>query len=196
MPGITPSQTIGPFFAYGLAPNGTYDWKDTFSNNLVTPDVSGERIRVEGRVLDGDGEPIHDCLLEIWQADSQGRYANPADPRSLPNASFKGFGRVATDNNGAYSFESIKPGAVPGPDNTMQAPHILMAVFARGMLRQSYTRIYFADEAANAGDPILVLVPAERRDTLLAKRAMKNGRAVYTFDVNMQGDAETVFFEV
>jgi protocatechuate 3,4-dioxygenase, alpha subunit len=196
MSGITPSQTVGPFFAYGLTPNKKYDWKDTFSNNLVTPDASGERIRIEGRVLDGDGKPIPDCMLEIWQADAQGRYAHPADTRALPNASFKGFGRNGTDDAGGYSFATVKPGSVPGPDGKPQAPHVLIAVFARGMLRQSYTRIYFADEAANGSDPILALVPAERRDTLIAKRAMKNDHSVYTFDIHMQGDAETVFFEV
>lgn len=196
MSGITPSQTVGPYFAYGLTPTGKYDWKDTFTNNLVTPDASGERIRLEGRVFDGDGQPIVDSMLEIWQADAQGRYASPADKRAPANASFKGFGRVGTDQDGRYSFETIKPGAVPGPDGAMQAPHILMAVFARGMLRQSYTRIYFADEAANAADPILALVPAERRGTLMAARSMNDGHVVYTFDIHMQGDAETVFFEV
>ena len=196
MPGITPSQTVGPYFAYGLTPTGKYDWKDTFSNNLVTSDASGERIRIEGRVFDGDGKPINDSMLEIWQADSQGRYANPADQRALPNASFKGFGRCGTDGDGRYSFETVKPGAVPGPNGNMQAPHILMAVFARGMLRQSYTRIYFADEAANADDPILALVPQDRRATLIARRMTTDARPVYTFDIHMQGDAETVFFEV
>jgi len=196
MSGITPSQTVGPYFAYGLAPRGKYDWKDTFSNNLVTSDASGERIRVEGRVLDGDGKPINDSMLEVWQADSQGRYAHPHDRRALPNASFKGFGRVGTDADGYYCFETIKPGSVPGPDDKPQAPHILMAVYARGMLRQSYTRIYFADEKGNAADPILALVPQDRRDTLIAKRTVKDGHPVYTFDIRMQGEAETVFFEV
>ena len=196
MSGITPSQTVGPYFAYGLTPNKKYDWKDTFSNNLVTPDASGQRIRIEGRIFDGDNQPINDSMLEIWQADAQGRYASPADTRGRPNSSFKGFGRVGTDADGAFSFETIKPGAVPDPDGKMQAPHIVMAVFARGMLRQSYTRIYFAGEAANADDPILALVPAERRATLIAKHAVKDGHPVYTFDIHMQGDDETVFFEV
>ncbi len=196
MPGITPSQTVGPYFAYGLTPNQKYAWNDAFSNNLVTPDASGERIRIEGRVLDGDGKPINDAMLEIWQADSQGRYANPADTRALPNAAFKGFGRCPTDEEGRYAFESIKPGPVPGPNGKPQAPHILVAVYSRGMLRQSYTRIYFADEAANASDPILALVPAERRDTLIARHSVRDGHSVYTFDINMQGDRETVFFEV
>jgi protocatechuate 3,4-dioxygenase alpha subunit len=196
MPGITPSQTVGPYFAYGLTPNKKYDWKDTFGNNLVTPDASGERIRVSGRVLDGDGAPINDSMLEIWQADAHGRYAHPADKRSLPNATFKGFGRVGTDAQGGYRFDTIKPGPVPGPEGKTQAPHILLAVYARGMLRQSYTRIYFADEAGNTDDPILALVPAERRDTLIAKKTVENGVPVYTFDIRMQGDAETVFFEI
>jgi protocatechuate 3,4-dioxygenase alpha subunit len=196
MSGITPSQTVGPFFAYGLTPNGKYPWNDAFGTNLVTPDASGERIRIEGKVYDGDGKPIPDSLIEIWQADAQGRYAHPADRRALPNASFKGFGRAGADQDGAFSFETIKPGPVPGPGGKMQAPHILVAVFARGMLRQSYTRIYFADEAGNAEDPILALVPKDRRDTLIAQRGMANGRPVYTWDIWMQGEQETVFFEV
>jgi protocatechuate 3,4-dioxygenase, alpha subunit len=192
---ITPSQTVGPYFAYGLTPRGKYDWKDTFGTDLVTPDASGERIRIEGRVLDGDGLPINDCMIEIWQADAQGRYASPADPRR-PNAAFRGFGRAGTDAEGRYGFDTIKPGSVPGLEGKMQAPHVVLAVFARGMLRQSYTRIYFADEAANADDAILALVPPERRATLVAAKTMAQGRAIYTFDIRMQGEAETVFFEV
>ena len=192
---ITPSQTVGPYFAYGLTPGGKYDWKDTFGTDLVTPDASGERIRIEGRVLDGDGLPINDCMIEIWQADAQGRYASPADPRR-PNAAFRGFGRAGTDAEGRYGFDTIKPGPVPGLEGKMQAPHVVLAVFARGMLRQSYTRIYFADEAANADDAILTLVPPERRATLVAAKTMAQGRAIYTFDIRMQGEAETVFFEV
>jgi protocatechuate 3,4-dioxygenase alpha subunit len=192
---ITPSQTVGPYFAYGLTPRGKYDWKDTFGTDLVTPDASGARIRIEGRVLDGDGLPINDCMIEIWQADAQGRYASPADPRR-PNAAFRGFGRAGTDAEGRYGFDTIKPGPVPGLEGKMQAPHVVLAVFARGMLRQSYTRIYFADEAANADDAILTLVPPERRATLVAPKTMAQGRAIYTFDIRMQGEAETVFFEV
>jgi protocatechuate 3,4-dioxygenase alpha subunit len=196
---ITPSQTVGPFFAYGLTPGQgqqTYDWKDTFGTNLVTPDASGERIRIVGRVIDGDGKGINDAMVEIWQADAQGRYASAADKRAPSNASFKGFGRSATSADGQYMFDTVKPGAVPGPDGKTQAPHILLAVYSRGMLRQSYTRIYFADEAETASDAILALVPADRRDTLIAQRTMQDGHPVYTFDINMQGDQETVFFEV
>jgi protocatechuate 3,4-dioxygenase alpha subunit len=191
--GTTPSQTVGPYFAYGLTPNGKYAWNDAFSSNLVTPDTSGDRIRVEGFVYDGDGLPVPDCMLEIWQADAQGRFADPQDKRALPNATFKGFGRCGTGAKGEFSFDTIKPGPVPGPDGKPQAPHILMAIFARGMLLQNYTRIYFDDEAANAGDPVLALVPADRRGTLIAKRGQSGA---YRFDIHLQGDDETVFFDV
>jgi protocatechuate 3,4-dioxygenase alpha subunit len=195
MAGITPSQTVGPFFHYGLTPHD-YDFGAVFGNNLVTPEASGERIRIEGRVFDGDGKPINDCMVEIWQADAAGRYAHPADARALPNAAFKGFGRCDTDRNGAYSFDTIKPGAVPGPNGKAQASHIAVVVFSRGMLRQVYTRIYFSDEAANGADPILALVPADRRATLIAHRADRGGQATYTFDIRIQGDGETVFFDI
>ena len=194
--GITPSQTVGPYFKYGLTPNGEYDWNDAFTGNLVTPDASGERIRVEGVVYDGDDVPIVDCMLEIWQADSQGRFTDPQDKSALPNTSFKGFGRVGTDAKGGYAFDTIKPGVVPDPDGKPQAPHIVLAVFARGMLLHLYTRIYFEDEAANANDPVLALVPADRRATLIAKRKPGSGSAVYTLELHLQGDNETVFFDV
>jgi len=139
--GITPSQTVGPFFKYGLTPNGAYDWNDAFTGNLVTLNASGERIRVEGRVFDGEGQPVPDAMLEIWQADSQGRFADPQDKRALPNTKFRGFGRAGTDANGLYVFDTVKPGPVPDPDGKPQAPHLLLAVFARGMLRHLYTRI-------------------------------------------------------
>ena len=141
--GTTPSQTVGPFFKYGLTPDGQYDWNDAFTNNLVTPDISGDRIRIEGRVFDGDGKPVPDAMLEIWQADAQGRFADPQDQRALPNSKFRGFGRCGTDANGDYAFDTVKPGSVPDPDGKPQAPHILLAVFARGMLLHLYTRIYF-----------------------------------------------------
>jgi protocatechuate 3,4-dioxygenase alpha subunit len=190
--GITPSQTVGPFFAYGLTPTGKYDWSDAFTNNLLTSDVSGDRIRIEGFVYDGDGVNVPDAMLEIWQADAQGRFSDPQDSRALANSSFKGFGRCGTSADG-FSFETIKPGAVPGADGEPQAPHILLAVFGRGMTMQSVTRIYFDDEPANASDGVMALVPADRRDTLIAK---KTGPGVYRFDIHLQGDNETVFFDV
>ena len=195
MAGLTPSQTVGPYFAYGLTPGNKYAWNDAFSNDLVTADASGDRIRVTGQVFDGDGALVPDAMLEIWQANAQGRFADPQDKRALPNAGFKGFGRCGTSAKGEFVFDTIKPGSVLDPDGKPQAPHILLAVFARGMLLHLYTRIYFDDEAAgNAADPVLALVPAERRTTLIAKRGASG--AVYRFDVHLQGDNETVFFDV
>jgi protocatechuate 3,4-dioxygenase alpha subunit len=196
MSNITPSQTVGPYFKYGLTPGRDYQWNDAFSNDLVTADVSGERIRIVGQVFDGAGAVIPDALLEIWQADAQGRFADPQDARALPNAAFKGFGRCGADANGGYSFHTIRPGSVPGPDGKPQAPHVLLAVFARGMTQQAITRIYFEDlEAANAADPVLALVPSERRGTLIGKRE-QGDVTVYRFDVHLQGDRETVFFDL
>ena len=201
---ITPSQTVGPFFAYGLTPkgraqwdpNGTYSWKETVIDNLVTPDATGEKIHIEGRITDGDGLPINDAMIEIWQADSQGRYASPADTRARPNTKFKGFGRSATNKDGVFGFDTIKPGAVPGPNGKMQAPHIVFCIFSRGMLRQVYTRLYFSDEAANAADPILALVPEDRRGTLIAAKQPGGAAPVYRFDIRVQGENETVFFDI
>jgi protocatechuate 3,4-dioxygenase alpha subunit len=201
---ITPSQTVGPFFAYGLTPkgrcdwdpNGSYSWKNSVEPNLVTPDASGTRIRIEGIVYDGDGAPINDCMIEIWQADSQGRYASPQDNRALPNSQFKGFGRSATDKAGVFAFDTIKPGAVPGPGGKPQAPHIMVCVFSRGMIRQVYTRMYFDDEAANAVDPVLNMVPADRRGTLIAHKQPGGDPATYRFDMRVQGGEETVFFDI
>lgn len=197
---LTPSQTVGPFYAYGLTPkgrahwdpDGTYSWKETVGDNLITPDASGQKIHITGIIRDGDGVPIPDAMLEIWQADSQGRYAHPRDPRA-PNASFKGFGRSACNKGGEFGFDTIKPGQVPGPNGKLQAPHVVVCIFSRGMLRQVYTRMYFPDEASNATDQILALVPEDRRHTLIAKKE-KDG--VYRFDIKVQGDDETVFFEI
>jgi protocatechuate 3,4-dioxygenase alpha subunit len=194
--GITPSQTVGPFFKYGLTPNRQYAWNDAFTANLVTPDASGDRIRVEGTVYDGDGAPVPDCMLEVWQADAQGRFSDPQDARALPNTAFRGFGRCGTDGEGRYAFDTIKPGPVPDPDGKPQAPHLLLAVFARGMLCHLYTRIYFDGEAANGSDAVLALVPADRRATLIARRQPGNGGAVYKFDLRLQGGEETVFFDI
>jgi protocatechuate 3,4-dioxygenase, alpha subunit len=193
--GITPSQTVGPFFKYGLTPDGQYEWNDAFTNNLLTPDVLGQRISIEGRVFDGDGAPVTDCMLEVWQADGQGRFAGPQGQRAIRNAAFQGFGRCGTDSNGAFSFDTIKPGSVPDPEGKPQAPHLLLAVFARGMLRHLYTRIYFADEERNAIDSVLVLVPADRRATVIAQ-PIKDEAGTYRIDIWLQGDRETVFFDI
>jgi protocatechuate 3,4-dioxygenase alpha subunit len=195
MPGITPSQTVGPFFAPALTPGKNYPWHQPIANDLITPDASGQRIRIEGRVLDGDGAPVNDAMIEIWQADAAGRYAHPAD-KQRPNAKFTGFGRAGSDAEGRFHFTTIKPGAVAGPDGKPQAPHIVVAVFSRGLPRHAYTRIYFSDESANAHDPILALVPAGRRGTLIAKREETDGALLYRFDIRLQGENETAFFDV
>jgi protocatechuate 3,4-dioxygenase alpha subunit len=197
MSGITPSQTIGPFAAPALTPNEkgktNYVWSQLVGGDLVTSDAVGERIRVEGRMFDGGGAPIDGILFEIWQADGQGRYAHPRDPRR-PNSSFKGFGRVESDMSGTFAFDTVKPGRVPGPNGALQAPHIVVAIHMRGILTHLFTRIYFSDEASNAEDPILKLVPPDRRDTLIARRDASG--PLYRIDFRIQGDRETVFFDI
>ena len=193
--GQTPSQTVGPYFAYGLTPaQYGYPLASIASADLRNPDVEGQQIRIEGRVLDGKGEAVDDAMIEIWQADPQGRYAHPADARS-GNVAFKGFARcgTGTDAENRFIFDSLKPGSVAEE----QAPHINVIVFMRGLLSHLYTRIYFADEPeANAKDPVLRSVPAERRGTLIAARDDGGSVPVYRFDIRMQGDQETVFFDV
>ncbi|HEX2215952.1 MAG TPA: protocatechuate 3,4-dioxygenase subunit alpha [Xanthobacteraceae bacterium] len=193
MAGITPSSTVGPFFLFGLVPS-TIGGTDVVSNDLVTPDASGTRIRIEGSVFDGDGATVPDALIELWQADAAGRYAHAGREGARRNTAFRGFGRAATDESGRYRFDTIKPGPVPGPNGAMQAPHIIVNVFARGVLKQMVTRIYFSDEEANASDPVLALVPEDRRSTLIATQGDGVGRA-YAFDIHLQGERETVFFE-
>ena len=183
--GQTPSQTVGPFFHFGLPYEG--------GENLVEGNALGERIIVEGRVLDGDGMPVPDAMIEIWQANAAGKYDHPEDTQDkAADPAFHGFGRCATDKNGVFRFYTVKPGAVPGPGNSLQAPHLVTMVFARGMLKQLLTRIYFDDEAHNANDPVLGLVPEQRRTTLIAR---KTNSSVYSLDIVLQGERETVFFD-
>jgi protocatechuate 3,4-dioxygenase alpha subunit len=157
--------------------------------------LSDRRLR-EGNVLDGDGAPVPDALVEIWQANSFGRYQHPSDARALPlDPDFTGFGRSGTDADGRFWFETIKPGAAPYDTQRMQAPHICVTVLARGLLNYLTTRLYFADEPTNATDPLLLLVPAERRGTLLARRDVVGGRLLYHFDIILQGEGETAFFD-
>jgi protocatechuate 3,4-dioxygenase, alpha subunit len=185
---ITPSQTIGPFLAIGLP------WRD--GPNVVPPGTP-DAITITGRVFDGAGQPLPDAMVETWQADADGRFDHQGDPRgAMPSRTpgFRGFGRSATDADGQYQILTIKPGAVPGPrGDGLQAPHLDVSVFSRGLLDRVVTRIYFADEAeANAADPVLGSVPADRRDTLIAG----GGDREYRFDIRLQGRAETVFFDV
>jgi protocatechuate 3,4-dioxygenase alpha subunit len=186
---LTSSQTVGPFFHGCLLRPGAE------CNVLAGPVTAGERIRLVGRVLDGDGAPVPDAMIEIWQANHHGRYNHPSDRRDLPlDPGFTGYGRSGTGADGAYWFETIKPGPVPYDDRQTQAPHICVAVFGRGLLNHLPTRAYFADEPANAADPILLRVPPERRATLLAAREESGGAVVYRFDIVLQGAGETVFF--
>jgi protocatechuate 3,4-dioxygenase, alpha subunit len=190
--GVTPSQTVGPFFAYVLTPH-EYATQPIFSNDLSTPDAAGQRVRIEGYVIDGDGEPIVDAMIEIWQADGEGRFAGARG--AATNAAFKGFGRTDVDSNGFFSFSTVKPGEVAGPDGGVQAPHVNVGIFARGLLKRLFTRIYFEGEATNATDPVLALVPDSRRPTLVATRRERGDETVYTFNIRLQGEGETVFFD-
>lgn len=189
----TPSQTVGPFLHVGLAP-APFGFREIFSPVVAEPGSPGTHVRIEGRVLDGEGNPMPDALIETWQADHEGRYAHPADGRPLASNSFRGFGRCPTAKDGSFRIDTIIPGRVAGPKGAMQAPHINVGVFARGVLKRMFTRIYFAGHPANAEDPILALVPAARRDTLMAKPDPGNPK-VYRFDIRVQGDNETVFFD-
>jgi protocatechuate 3,4-dioxygenase, alpha subunit len=186
----TPSQTVGPFFSLGLTRRPV--------NLLVSDATEGEKILIEGQVFDGDGKIVPDAMIEIWQANRWGRYNHPDDKQEKPlDPSFLGWGRCGTDKNGSYCFDTIKPGAVPGADESVQAPHINATVFARGMLVHAYTRIYFDDEPANETDPVLSSIKdKDRRQTLIAAREEKNGKPVYRFDIRLQGENETVFFDM
>jgi len=189
---LTPSQTVGPFFAYGLTPTD-YAYDALVGNDLRTDDVVGEQIVVTGRLIDGGGDPVPDAMIEIWQADGEGRY--PGVSEALANTRFKGFGRSETPD-GVFRFLTVKPGRVPGPKERDQAPHINVGIFARGILKRLFTRIYFDDEGANEVDPVLGLVPADRRTTLIARRdGTEDGLPRYVLDIHLQGDSETVFFE-
>jgi protocatechuate 3,4-dioxygenase alpha subunit len=190
----TPSQTVGPFFAYGLVPEqyGFQQMSSIASGDMAGADTDGTRIRVEGRVFDAEGAVVPDAMIEVWQADAQGRHAHPADGRGS-NAGFSGFGRhgTGTDPENRFIFDTVKP----GPIGDGQAPHLNLIVFMRGMPLHAYTRIYFPDEAeANAADPVLAVVPEDRRGTLIA--AKKDGAdGGYVFDIHLRGDKETVFFD-
>jgi protocatechuate 3,4-dioxygenase alpha subunit len=182
----TPSQTVGPFFHIGCT--------KLFVSDLAGPSVPGTHISIEGRILDGDRHPVPDAMIEIWQANAAGKYAHPEDPQDKPlNSEFRGYGRVATDQNGKFRFTTIKPGSVPGPENKMQAPHLEISIFMRGLLKQLVSRIYFPGDSAIASDPILNLVNPARRETLIARAESNNS---FRWDVILQGKDETVFFEI
>jgi protocatechuate 3,4-dioxygenase alpha subunit len=199
----TPSQTAGPYVHIGLIPKqaGFDIFENNFTNVLVGPKTRGEVIGIEGRVIDGSGTPIRDVLIEIWQANTAGRYNHPADTQAKEvDPDFRGWGRAGSDfQTGVYSFTTVKPGAVVGRKGAKpMAPHINFWIVARGINIGLHTRMYFGDEAAaNAADPVLNLIELEkRRATLVAERTMRAGKPVYVFDIHMQGDNETVFFDV
>jgi protocatechuate 3,4-dioxygenase, alpha subunit len=186
MPLPTPSQTVGPFFHIGLPDDG--------GSELVAPEHP-HAIHLAGTVYDGEGQPVNDALIELWQANRDGRYDHPEDAREdVPlEQGFRGFGRTGTDDSGGYRFVTVKPGPVPHPDGGMQAPHIDVSVFARGLLKRLVTRIYFPDEGErNDSDPVLSSVEPERRAALVARE--EDG--ALRFDIHMQGDRETPFFDL
>lgn len=181
----TASQTVGPFLHIGL------DWLTI--DRVVAPACAGQHLKIGGRVLDGDGRPVTDALVEIWQADARGRYAHPDYTREAPmTPGFRGFGRVPTDAEGRFRFFTIKPGPVADPQGGLQAPHLLVSVFMRGLLKRLVTRVYFPDEPRNADDRVLQLVPVERRGTLVARSKASDE---LEWDIILQGAAETVFFD-
>ena len=181
----TGNQTVGPYLHIGLT------WLNT--SNIAGKGVAGERVSVQGRLLDGDGKPVSDGLIEIWQANSHGKYAHPEDAQKKPlEKGFRGFGRIPTDAKGGFRFTTIKPGRVPGPGGKLQAPHLVVSVFMRGLLKHLATRMYFPDEPANREDGLLKLVPPERRATLVARR---QGRGLLEWNILLQGKGETVFFD-
>lgn len=184
----TTSQTVGPFFKIGL------EW--LYRDNLVVEGVSGERVTIQGRVLDGDGLPVPDAIVEIWQANAHGKYNHPEDTQDKPlEHGFNGYGRVPTNAEGLFRFTTIKPGPVPGPNGKEQAPHLVISVFMRGVLLRLVTRMYFPDDARNSDDPILNLVETARRATLIAKKTASRPGAL-EWNVILQGPEETVFFEL
>jgi protocatechuate 3,4-dioxygenase alpha subunit len=187
---MTPSQTVGPFFSSGLTT------EKCCVRNIAGPQAKGERVALTCRVLDGDGVGLPDAMVEIWQADANGIYNHPDDPQQKRcDPACTGFGRMGTNEAGTSEFETIKPGKVCGLNGQDQAPHLNLAIFARGMLKQLYTRMYFAGDPANQNDPALALVPPQRRDTLMAKPdPLRPGH--WIFDLWLQGEQETIFFDV
>lgn len=185
----TPSQTVGPFFHLGCTENDSV-------GSLITPATKGERIQLTCRVLDGNGAPVPDAMIEIWQANAEGRYNHQEDTQKKSlDPSFSGFGRLASDANGECVFETIKPGRVAGNNGKDQAPHINVTVFARGVLKHLPTRAYFAGDPASAEDTVLALVQQERRQTLMAQPDAANPN-LWRFEIHLCGENETVFFDV
>jgi protocatechuate 3,4-dioxygenase alpha subunit len=211
--GQTPWQTVGPFFHYGLPWRGGADLigsSDLGARTELSPKdhfllngparrgpIAGQQIEIIGQVFDASGAGVADAMIEIWQANAAGRYNSPYDRRETPalDPDFIGFGRGATDEEGGFRFRTILPGRTPGPGNSLQAAHIAVGVLGRGILKRLITRLYFAGEDGHDDDPILCLVPTERRATLIAAK-VHDAPATYRFDIHLQGEHETVFFDV
>ncbi|MCC1494636.1 protocatechuate 3,4-dioxygenase subunit alpha [Cognatishimia sp. F0-27] len=196
----TPSQTAGPYVHIGLAPGAAgFDIYDReLGWDIAGPNAKGTRIRIEGLVIDGTGSPIKDVMLEAWQANAAGHYAHPEGGGPVEEG-FRGWGRVITDfETGAWGFDTIKPGSVRDGSGKVHAPHISLWIVARGINLGLNTRLYFDDEAdANAADPVLGMIEWERRrPTLIARRTESDGKPVYRFDIRIQGEDETVFFDI
>lgn len=194
------SQTAGPYVHIGLAPGAAgFDiYRQELGRDIAGPNAMGEKIRVEGRVIDGTGSPVKDVMLEVWQANSAGHYAHPEGGGEVEDG-FRGWGRVITDfDTGEWGFDTVKPGPTSGRNAGLQAPHLTLWLVARGINIGLTTRMYFDDEAdANAADPVLNLIEWEnRRATLIAARQVRDGSPVYRFDIRVQGQDETVFFDV
>ena len=198
----TASQTAGPYVHIGLAPGaaGFRIFERELGQDIAGPNAEGERIRVEGVVRDGTGALVKDVLIEVWQANAAGIYPHAADPRAGEvEAGFRGWGRVISDfDTGLFAFETVKPGPVPGRSGRIMAPHLSLWIVARGINIGLNTRMYFADEAAaNAADPVLNLIEqVDRRQTLIAPRSTEGGTPIYRFDIRLQGERETVFFDI
>lgn len=198
----TASQTAGPYVHTGLAPEaaGFEIFARALGGDIAGPNAAGERIRVEGVVVDGTGMPVRDALIEVWQANAAGIHPHPEDPRGREvEPGFRGWGRVISDfATGEWSFETVRPGPVPGRGGPPMAPHLSFWIVARGINVGLSTRMYFDDAAeANAADPVLALIePEARRRTLIAARTVRDGRAVYRFEIRLQGAGETVFFDI
>ena len=185
MPKQSPSQTVGPFFSLALTPED-YGFQSIANHQLVNETTPGEHIEIEGRMLDGEGRPVPDAVIDLWQADHNGNHStNPTG-----GTGFTGFGRCATDTQGRFRFLTVKPGRV----DSSQAPHVSLAIFARGLTNHVFTRVYFAADSANDTDPVLVHIDAARRETLIATPG-ESSPAIYQIDIRLQGDDETVFFD-
>ena len=188
MPVPTPSQTVGPFFSIGLA--------RLYHNDLCGNSSSPRALRIRGRVLDGRGDPVPDAFLEIWCANRDGNYPSPQTPGQPENSALaNGFARIPTNDSGEFQFTTIKPGLIAGRDSEMQAPHLVVSIFMRGLLKPLFSRIYFPNDSANHTDPVLSRIEKHRQPTVIA-RPSEGDPNTLEWTVHLQGENETVFFDI